>query len=153
MREGEREGERERESHTFLLEREVLGEMSTLMVASEHEERVGIEHLERPQIQHALHTDRSHTDASYQHIQTDHTHTQTHHTSTDHQHRPHTHTQTHHTSTDHTQTLTHALTLDTRWSRGAVVSVVRHMNEVTLRRARLVLGWVTVFGRIYHYGT
>ena len=110
--------------------------MSTLMVASQHEERVGIEHLERPQIQHALHTDRSHTDASYQHIQTDHTHTQT-----------------HHTSTDHTQTLTHALTLDTRWSRGAVVSVVRHMNEVTLRRARLVLGWVTVFGRIYHHGT
>jgi len=28
-----------------------------------------------------------------------------------------------------------------------VVIVVRRMNEVTLRRARLVLGWVTVFGR------
>jgi len=30
-----------------------------------------------------------------------------------------------------------------------VASVVRRMNEVTLRRARLVLGWVTVFGRGY----
>ena len=27
------------------------------------------------------------------------------------------------------------------------------MNEVTLRRAQLVLGWVTVFGRVYHHGT
>jgi len=34
------------------------------------------------------------------------------------------------------------------WRRGVVVSVVRRMNEVTIRRARLVLGWVTVFGRI-----
>jgi len=34
-----------------------------------------------------------------------------------------------------------------------VASVVRRMNEVTLRRARLVLGWVTVFGRVYHHGT
>jgi len=33
-----------------------------------------------------------------------------------------------------------------------VASVVRRMNEVTLRRARLVLGWVTVFGRVYHHG-
>jgi len=39
------------------------------------------------------------------------------------------------------------------WWRGVVVSVVRRMNEVTLRRARLVLGWVTVFGRVYHHGT
>ena len=39
------------------------------------------------------------------------------------------------------------------WWRGVVASVVRHMNEVTLRRARLVLGWVTVFGRVYHHGT
>jgi len=30
-----------------------------------------------------------------------------------------------------------------------VVGVVRRMNEVTLRRARLVLGWLTVFGRVY----
>jgi len=72
-----RERERERESRTFLLEGEVLGEMSTLMIASEHEERVGIEHLERPQIQHALYTQTTHTDTSYQHIQTDHTQTQT----------------------------------------------------------------------------
>jgi len=37
------------------------------------------------------------------------------------------------------------------WRRGVVASVVRRMNEVTLRRARLVLGWVTVFGRVYHH--
>jgi len=38
------------------------------------------------------------------------------------------------------------------WRRGVVVSVVLRINEVTLRRARLVLGWVTVFGRVYHLG-
>jgi len=38
------------------------------------------------------------------------------------------------------------------WRHGVVVSVIRRMNEVTLRRARLVLGWVTVFGRVYHIG-
>ena len=38
------------------------------------------------------------------------------------------------------------------WRRGVVASVVRRMNEVTVRRARLVLGWVTVFGRVYHHG-
>jgi len=38
------------------------------------------------------------------------------------------------------------------WRRGVVGSVVRCMNEVTLRWARLVLGWVTVFGRVYHHG-
>jgi len=38
------------------------------------------------------------------------------------------------------------------WQRDVVVSVVRRMNEVTLHRARLVLGWVTVFGRVYHHG-
>ena len=37
------------------------------------------------------------------------------------------------------------------WRRGVVASVVRHMNEVTLHRARLVLGWVTVFGRVHHH--
>jgi len=26
------------------------------------------------------------------------------------------------------------------------------MNEVNARRARLQLGWVTVFGRVYHLG-
>ena len=39
------------------------------------------------------------------------------------------------------------------WRRGVVVSVIRRMNEVTLRRARLVLALVTVFGGIYHHGT
>jgi len=35
-----------------------------------------------------------------------------------------------------------------------VVIVVRRMNEVTLRRARLVVGWVTVFGyTFFHHGT
>ena len=62
--------------------------------------------------------------------------------------------------------------LDTRWSHrlggsffltkqtanqrnqsfGVVVSGVRRMNEVNARRARLVPGWVTVFGRVYHLG-
>jgi len=41
--------------------------------------------------------------------------------------------------------------VDTDW-RGVVASVVRRMNEVTLRRARLVLRRVTVFGRVYHHG-
>ena len=36
------------------------------------------------------------------------------------------------------------------WRRGGVVSGVRRMNEVNPRRARLVPGWVTVFGRVYH---
>jgi len=40
----------------------------------------------------------------------------------------------------------------TRWRRGAVVSGVRRMSEVNARRARLVLGWVTVFGRLYRLG-
>ena len=35
-----------------------------------------------------------------------------------------------------------------RWRR-VVVSGVGRMDEVNPRRARLVLGWVTVFGRIY----
>ena len=32
------------------------------------------------------------------------------------------------------------------WRRGVVVSGVRRMKEVNPRRARLVLGWVTVLG-------
>jgi len=36
--------------------------------------------------------------------------------------------------------------------RGVVASVVRRMNEVTLRQARVVLGWVTIFGRVCHHG-
>jgi len=36
---------------------------------------------------------------------------------------------------------------DATWlADGVVVSIIRRMNEVTLPRARLVLGWVTVFG-------
>jgi len=34
--------------------------------------------------------------------------------------------------------------------RNVVVSGVRRMNEVDPRRSRLVPGWVTVFGRVYH---
>ena len=40
----------------------------------------------------------------------------------------------------------------TGWRRGVVVSGVRRINEVNARRARLVPGWVTVFGRVYHLG-
>ena len=36
------------------------------------------------------------------------------------------------------------------WRRGVLVSGVRRMNEVNARRARLVLGWVTVFRRVHH---
>jgi len=36
------------------------------------------------------------------------------------------------------------------WRRGVVVSGVRRMNEVNARRAQLLPGWVTVFGRVYH---
>ena len=43
-------------------------------------------------------------------------------------------------------------TLTIGWRRGVVVSGVRRMNEVNARRAWLVPGWVTVFGRVYHLG-
>ena len=36
--------------------------------------------------------------------------------------------------------------------RGLVVGGVRPMNEVNARRTRLVPGWMTVFGRVYHLG-
>ena len=36
--------------------------------------------------------------------------------------------------------------------RGIVVSGVHRMNEVNACRARLVPGWVTVFGQVYHLG-
>ena len=39
-----------------------------------------------------------------------------------------------------------------RLRRGVVVSGVRRINEVNARRARLVPGWVTVFGRVYRLG-
>jgi len=38
------------------------------------------------------------------------------------------------------------------WRRSVVVSGVRRMNAVNPRRALLVLGWVTVFRRVYHLG-
>ena len=34
----------------------------------------------------------------------------------------------------------------------SVVSGVRRMNEVNARRARLILGWVTVFKWVYRLG-
>jgi len=33
-----------------------------------------------------------------------------------------------------------------------VASIIRRMNEVTIRWARLVLGQVTIFGQVYHHG-
>ena len=39
-----------------------------------------------------------------------------------------------------------------RWRRGVVVSGVGLINEVNRHRARLVLGWVTVCGRVNHLG-
>jgi len=42
------------------------------------------------------------------------------------------------------------IVLRSGWRRGVVVSGDRRMNEVNLRRARLVPGWVTVFGRVCH---
>ena len=39
------------------------------------------------------------------------------------------------------------------WRHGIVVSGIHRMNEVDPRLAGLVLGWVTVFGRVYHLGT
>ena len=38
------------------------------------------------------------------------------------------------------------------WRCSVVVSGVRRMNEVNRFRARLVPGWVTVFGLVYHLG-
>ena len=39
------------------------------------------------------------------------------------------------------------------WRRGVwLVGVVCRTNEVNPRRARLVLGWVIVFGRVYRLG-
>jgi len=41
---------------------------------------------------------------------------------------------------------------DDCWRRGILVSGARGINEVNARRARLVLAWVTVFGRVYRLG-
>jgi len=35
---------------------------------------------------------------------------------------------------------------------GVVVNMLVAINKVTLRRARLVLGWVTVCGQVNHLG-
>jgi len=42
-------------------------------------------------------------------------------------------------------------TIVDRWWRGLVVTLVS-INVVALRRARLVLGWVTVCERVNHLG-
>ena len=43
---------------------------------------------------------------------------------------------------------------DARQSTGLhrLYAAVRRMNQVNARRARLLPGWVTVFGRVYHLG-
>jgi hypothetical protein len=46
------------EQLTFQLEGEVVGQMSALVVSSEEEQRVGIPHLQRPQVEHTLETVR-----------------------------------------------------------------------------------------------
>ena len=56
-----------------------------------------------------------------------------------------------HTHTNKRRQSTEALALLSR-PRGVVVSGVRRTNEVNPRRARLVPGWVTVYGRVYHLG-
>ena len=57
--------------------------------------------------------------------------------------------------TGHSQSILHSQNdqlMHLGWWRGVVVSGVRRMNEVNARRARLILGWETVFGRVYHLG-
>ena len=56
-----------------------------------------------------------------------------------------------------TQTLPAWTTATQRHCRVSTYSIacirrVRRMNRVNERWARLVLGWVTVFGRVYHLG-
>ena len=41
---------------------------------------------------------------------------------------------------------------DRRTVSQTLLGGVRRMNEVNARRTRLVPGWVTVFGRVYHLG-
>ena len=36
------------------------------------------------------------------------------------------------------------------WWHGIVVSIVWHPNKATLHRAQLLLGWVTIFGWVFH---
>jgi len=51
------------------------------------------------------------------------------------------------------QSHTHRSAQRTAHTGQYVVSGVRSMNKVNARRARLVLGWVTVFRPGYHLGT
>jgi len=60
-------------------------------------------------------------------------------------HAGHCHVRGQHTLTDHAT----AVTCN---SPHLMDSGVRRMNEVNARRARLVPGWVTVFGRVWHLG-
>ena len=47
----------------------------------------------------------------------------------------------------------YSLPVNTFWRHGVLaVSVVRRMNEVAPRRARLILGRVTVCEQVYHLG-
>ena len=62
----------------------------------------------------------------------------------------HTTTSVHYAGTEKGETYIH--TYICMVGGGVVVSGVRRMNEVNARRARLLLGWVTVFGRVYHLG-
>ena len=43
------------DGHTFLLESEIFREVSTLVVAAQHEERRRVQDFQRPQVQHTLH--------------------------------------------------------------------------------------------------
>jgi len=45
---------RHNDQHTFLLEGEILGQMSTLMVATEHEQSRRVHDFQSPQIQNTL---------------------------------------------------------------------------------------------------
>ena len=56
------------------------------------------------------------------------------------------------TTDDEFYSLLISLTTTNGWRRGVVVSGVRRINEVNARRARLIPGWVTVFGRVYYLG-
>ena len=58
-----------------------------------------------------------------------------------------------HFSDFETSVLRTAGTVGCRRQAGAVYTGVgRRISEVTRRRARLLLGWVTAFGRVYHLG-
>jgi len=46
--------------------------------------------------------------------------------------------------------LTQSVHKSVGWQRGVVVGIVRRMNKVTLHWAWLVMGSVTIYGRVYH---